>query len=407
MSTDSMSGSEKLPPTLLIKHLARGRMTSADDGADLFRIVEARAPRLMPGVAGPDEPPRARFDADRLRREWGGGGWSWRSAERPAAEGTVSHDPIDPERGLSIVTITAPAEVLEASGDTLDVAGLLRDLALRFDAWFGYAHVLTARDRWTFGGSDPYSEAWMTPGLEIHERRLRGALPPLPWATVLGGDLLERVGGGERLRDAPAAVAEVLEGRIGYLQLTEAPLDTLERFDAVAAARDAVQASLGPELFSRETTPPSERRPAPGRRAERNPSEDAAELLAQCFAAARDLLLAGTLPPCFGVVLRQDESATMIPTPEDLAADERREWLLDQLTIEAAKRDVVCVAFVTADGPHVSVALEHRDDRRMLVERTLERSDGRAEWTEPRAGDTDLHVYGRWRERLGNPAEGG
>lgn len=395
----------ELPPTLLIKLLASGRMTDAEDGADLFRILEARAPRLMPGVAGPYEPPRTRFDPDRLRREWGRS-WFWRSAERPAADGSVTNDPIDPERRLSIVTVTAPAEVLDGSGGALDAGGLLRDLALRFDGWFGYVHVLTAADRWTFGGSDPYSEAWITPGLEIHERRLRHALPPLPWATVLGGDLLQRVGGIERVRDAPAAVADVLDGRIGYLQLTDAPLDTLDRLDAVAAARDAVQAHLGPELFSRETAPPAERAPADRKRVERNAPDDAAELLARCFAAARDLLLEGALPPCFGAVLRENGTWTMISTPGDVAAGERREWLLDQLTIEAAKRDVVSVALVTADGPHVSVALEHRDDQRLLVERTLRRSDGGAEWSEPRAGDTDFRVYGRWRDRFGAPTGG-
>lgn len=392
-------GSEKLPPTLLVKLLAQARMTRADDGADFFRILAEHAPRLMPGVGGPDEPPRARFDWDRMRREWGVS-YFWRSREPPVADGSVLNDPIEPESHLSIVSITVAAEALRDAGDRLDVPALLHALALRFEAWFGYAHVLTAADRWTFGGSDPYSEAWIRPGIEIHERRLRQSLPPLPWATVLGGDLLERVGGGERVRGAPAAVAQLLDGRIGYLQLTEAPLDTIDRFEDVAAARQATQDHLGGNRFSREIPP--ERKPSPATRTERNAPDDAAELLQQCFAVARDLLAERALPSSFGAVLRENETWAMVSAPEDVPDADRRDWLLDALIIEAAKRDVVCVAFVTTDGPTVRVALEHRDRERLLVERTL--NEG-GEWSEPIAGDIDLRFYGRWHERFGNTWE--
>lgn len=71
-------------------------------------------------------------------------------------------------------------------------------------------HVLTAGDRSTFGGSDPllgdldHARAPDSPAAP------ETSPPALPWATVLGGDVLGRVGNRERLQKAPTALAELL-----------------------------------------------------------------------------------------------------------------------------------------------------------------------------------------------------
>ena len=367
---------------LVIALITRPALERPEDGRDLFRIVGEVAPVLMPGRAGRDEPPRRRFSWDRLEREWGDMLYAWTSGEVDGVEGLVFRDVRPPPAQLPSISINAPVEVL----DRLDVPALVRALAERFDAWFGYAHVMTDRDRGTYPGSDPGSSPGDPPDLILTEERVRRALPPPTWLTVLGPELLARVGA-DAIAGAPAAVAELLDSGLGVLQLTTDPVDCVVAFEQVDAARRAVQEHLGPLVFRAPT--------APGTGSDRagTAADQVGTMLAAAFSLAADLAGAGEIPATFGCLLRADGRTGTVSVGDDVPALERDDAMLAFLRTAAAAPDVRAAGVVSVDEREARVTLEHREGERMEVRREYHRADGTVRWEEPRAAEADLRLF--------------
>src|SRR5262249_28641851 len=148
-----------------------------------------------------------------------------------------------PDQAHSTLALDGDASV--TSGES--AATLLRTLAERFDADWGFLHRLDEAEleRPAAPGSLHRSDDGAF--LRFHTHGLEKFLPDLYWANVLGAPYASMFGR-ERILSAPAAVAEEIGRGIFYLQLTGSPDDDLEVARAAAKEHLGAGAFWDPEL---------------------------------------------------------------------------------------------------------------------------------------------------------------
>jgi hypothetical protein len=218
-------------------------LAAAADGRDLLELLARHTPGWLPDRWGHEEPLRHRWRDGAVDDFWSGSDVFWTGG----ADGGVGKLR-GPRAAHSSLSLAAAPGALDGPPGQAAVAALLRDLARRFGGDYGHLHLLVEAEDAPLASLGARGAGQGRPYLFLTARELERWLPELYWAVVLGPPYVELVGAA-RLRSAPAAVVEELAPDRFYLQLTDRLADVRDRRDRFEAARAAVKAHLGADLF--------------------------------------------------------------------------------------------------------------------------------------------------------------
>jgi hypothetical protein len=220
--------------------LTRTPLRSLDEGRDFFGLLDEMAPDWLPGRWGHNEPLSHTYSRDQLEKAWSDD-LLWRGGDAPV-EGMVARP--YPQDRYGTIHLGIDSGRLDVDRAIL----LFERLGLRFDAAYGYLHLVTPREK---QGSAPGSIEYLTqdkPHLFVAEHRLRRWLPDLYWANLLGPPYVELFGA-DRIASAPANTVEQIGPALFYVQLSAHLDDLRNHFDEVAEVRRAVKHYLGENAF--------------------------------------------------------------------------------------------------------------------------------------------------------------
>lgn len=233
---------------LFLNLVTRNPLLQRQDGVDLLRILLALPPEIRPDRFNNYEPVNRQLDPTNLDDAieawhvypffWKRSRASWDGAARPNIGPRPTHGWLKMD-GESRRT---PLDALRQ---------LLRTLAIRYDADFGFMHLLTPREVKTGALADSVSATHVDGSgtfMSIPPILLTKYLPDLYWANVFGPAYLELFGH-ETVLATPAAVVEPLRDDLVYLQLTPEITDVRDRPEAFETARLAAKQHLGLEAF--------------------------------------------------------------------------------------------------------------------------------------------------------------
>ena len=363
-----------------------GPLSEVAQGRELLRLIERHVPGALPKRCGEYEPPRERFDWDRLDRLWRPGGFVWRSSGRPiAAEGYVMHPP--PGDRVGYVTIDAdPGQVAPER-----MVALAEAVCAPFRVIYGHVHLITEADRGRSGPEDPFVND-DEPYLFFAAHEIADVLPTLFWATVLGPPLVERLGRKRVLATPAARISEPAE-RTVLIQLTDRAETLVEDYAAFDAARQAAKRHLGKDAFYGGGPPVADE---DVREQHQGDARTAADLLRNLTEYAVESLLEDGLIAPFGVAMPADGQVQTIGAPE-FPDDEAAQVITEHIRAFADGRMVVLAALCSEDtSRHTKVPDERRVIRIRLEARgespfmyfqpvTISDDGARLEeiWTEP------------------------
>lgn len=223
------------PADLFLELVMRRALKSEEEGRELLEAIERHVPEWYPRLYGHEEPVRNEFDPARLTDAWRGRSVLWKGENGEDGRMWMR---VYPDQAHSTLTLDGFSDVTSARA----ASALLRDLAARFDADWGFLHRLDEADleRPAAPGSLHRSDDGAF--LRFHSHELENFLPDLYWADVLGAPYASMFGR-DRILSTPVAAVEEIGRGIFYLQLTDSPDE-----DA-AAVRAAAKAHLGSGAF--------------------------------------------------------------------------------------------------------------------------------------------------------------
>jgi hypothetical protein len=224
-------------------------LVTADSARPVFAALAEHAPAAMPDRWGYFEPFTLTWTPDMpTDQEWRGQAMDWNAKPATAAAGNLS-----PAGSMRLARNTAGVNV-RADRQRVDPTGLVswvRSLAVPLRADFGYLHVASEPDA-AIGPRAPGAiTAEGRSGYFLHESAAtinQGGIAELLWGSLFGPAYVRLIGA-DRLRAAPAAVAQELGPETFWLQVTADPTDPVRDWPAFDTARQQLKAYLGADLF--------------------------------------------------------------------------------------------------------------------------------------------------------------
>lgn len=225
---------------LFLRMLSSRPLTEPGDGKAILDLFDEWAPEWAPHRWGFSEP-FSPADRERMTAVWGDG-IMWYGAGK--GQPLVSFFAASSSVHYSILGVSSPTGLVDGER----VAALLRALAARTGAVYGFAHRLVEAD---LASTEPRSASMARLGPSMYTAGTflaQSGLPNVWWANIFGLPVVELFGA-DRIATAPAHLVEPLGKDLWYLQLTDSILDNETDFARVEAARAAVKAHLGADAF--------------------------------------------------------------------------------------------------------------------------------------------------------------
>jgi hypothetical protein len=219
-------------------------LTDPGDAEAIVGALDEWAPEWAPGRWGFSEP-FVPADRGQMIAVWDDGiMWTGTGKGNPLASFAAAG-----RRHFSQLKVSSPAGLVEGER----AAGLLRALAIRADAAYGYVHRLVQGDLATTELRSASITSRSGPRMNTNGIFLgESGLPNVWWANIFGLAVVE-VLGAERIATAPAYEVTQLGDDLWYLQLTESILDNDTDPERFEAARAMVKAHLGGDAFFDKT----------------------------------------------------------------------------------------------------------------------------------------------------------
>jgi hypothetical protein len=220
---------------LLLSSLTHSR----EDGTALLNLLVEEIPDFAPDFYNNYEPINRPFvSVEETIAAWQQDPFLWKHRRGPKSEGSVFF--AKPNRFTNL-TITFVAGTAQFSTNKL--AWFLRLCAVRFDAVFGYLHLLTGAEHEDIG-----FEASNKIEVGVFEHALKKGIPSLCWATIWGEPYINLFGA-STLDTAPVAVLNRLSDTHFYMQLTDSLFDIRDNHDQFRQCKSAAMDHLGRQFF--------------------------------------------------------------------------------------------------------------------------------------------------------------
>jgi hypothetical protein len=229
---------------LFITLLVRDPLTSTKAGADLLRQISEFLPRFYPRRYGQYEPPNNPFDPAHLADAWLDP-FIW-DGETSAGGMVAMRRYAGDQHGL----ISMSSEPAEA--EQHDALAFLSASASRFDADFGFVHLLNPAEIELAAPGTAGFVRPNVPAMPIASQDIQEHIPDLYWATVLGPALVDAVR--DEVSGMPVERVDVLEGGHVLIQLTASLHDPTENFDVFRDVRTAAKEHVTPGFFYSSNT---------------------------------------------------------------------------------------------------------------------------------------------------------
>jgi hypothetical protein len=209
-----------------VEVITRDPLHSLEAGERFMAVLEKTTPDWLPGKWGHWEPLRRDYTPTDLEEAWSDDPLLWKG--RGAKIDGYLSKPHGPHRRYGLIHFSL--ELPPADEDRATHAA--QDLALTFDAVYGFVHINTRHGE----GEEP--------NLLVSQFDLRGGLERFYWGNVLGSPFVDLYGP-KRIASAPAYAVEQLGPELFWVQLTERLDDVRVDPDDVADVAAAVKEHLG------------------------------------------------------------------------------------------------------------------------------------------------------------------